>query len=223
MPSFALSARPNLAETFDVIRPAFSPAILTDAMAARLRGLATRLTLPSSVGFECRLAADDMQVDMQLGISNGAELSGICEWMLASGAPGPIADVWRRVHKWSSEWASPKSELLDMIAYVWLEFDLPHGTDAGLIPSVFAGLAPESASARPPVEERILQSLSEDGIDDSLRHTLDRCREAQSRAVVYQPPRRHVGTRGSGLPRRYQQPSRRFVRHLSEKNRMAGE
>lgn len=182
MPSYSLRAAPNLSETFDIIRPAFSEALLSGEIELRLRALAARLRLTTAVGFECRLAADSPQVDLQQGIpvSGGpAELKAICESMLASMPVNSHASaIWQRIHDFSLQWGNPQSGFHQRILHIWLEFDLPEAPEAELIPSVFASLAPSPEVTQSTVLEEFVEFLSQAELNPALKATIARCRAA---------------------------------------------
>lgn len=182
MASYSHRAAPMLAETFAIVRPAFSDALLSEEMALRLEDLAGRLRLTTAVGFECRLAANAPQIDLQQGIpaSGGpAELAAICESMLlAVPVSSPAGQVWRRIHDFSREWGNPGTGFHEQILHIWLEYDLPESPEAELIPSVFATLAPLPAAATSSVLEEFLEFLSQSEVTPGLRATLAQCRAA---------------------------------------------
>lgn len=174
--------KPNLAESFDVIRPALSPELVAGQVADLLHQLAGRLTPAPFVGFESRLRSDDPCVDLQQGFScaTAPALVTTCESMLASSSDGGSKRVWERLRVFALEWANASSEFRKTVPHIWLEFDLVDPLPSALVPSVFVTFkAPgEVATDAMPIEEKVLSFLTDSEVPAGLRTSLARCREA---------------------------------------------
>ncbi len=154
-----------------------SPDLLAPSIGDQVRVLASPLSLPTFVGFECRLKDDDARVDMQLGYasSDSPRLAATCEAMLARSRDHREAEIWTAIAAFASVWQSSSSPAGRAVSNVWLEFDVPPSGALSWRPSFFAVLSPDHDFK---IEDDLLPELTHAQTPPSLRRSLARCREA---------------------------------------------
>jgi hypothetical protein len=172
-----------LSELLAVAAPQLPPELVSADTLAALTTLAAPLPPLRAVGLECRLAAGDGEVDLQLGASADHGYPAALVRFLRA-APSTNA-AWQRVLRLGEAWATEGTAINEAVSELWLEFDKP--ADARTTPPRLADLTPSVFTVlRPPADGdrsaglRIAQALVELLVDDPepLGAVLERCAAA---------------------------------------------
>jgi Prenyltransferase and squalene oxidase repeat len=111
----------RLADSLELVLPALARELVDDAAIPWLRTAARALAPIHRAGFECRLAADAPEVDLQQGIFAQDEEPAELARYLATSAPH--TDAWQRVSRLAKRWAAAEGLLATGLEEVWLELD----------------------------------------------------------------------------------------------------
>lgn len=79
----------------------------------------------SDAGFECHLSSSTSRTDFMVSfatLNQGRETLVDRSKTLVN--LSSVNSVWQKIHKFSTQWANPKSSLYDNVESIWLEFDL---------------------------------------------------------------------------------------------------
>ncbi len=179
-----------LTESLAIVRPLLPPPLFSPEIIPRLWEAAEALVPipPLRLGFECRLAADAPEVDVQQGIArNIVEPAMLAEHVGAIIASrGAAHPAWERIRSFCEAWQDPGSPLHE-IGELWLECDLVDATASLPAPSVFFGLNQQASPAMQsfPVAEAALDLFMGGNVPPGLLKNLRRCYEAcGDRAIV---------------------------------------
>ncbi|MDQ6945873.1 MAG: terpene cyclase/mutase family protein [Actinomycetota bacterium] len=190
--------RARLSDSLAVVSPSLPPEVVSPERVAMLTALATALPPARAAGFECSLAAGNLHVDLQLGVSaRDGEPAALAHFLHRNHIGGP---EWDRVGRLCEDWGAPGNPLHDAISELWLEFDAPDVSDGrpprldGLIPSIFAALRPRETAAALAAAHQVLRSLVQPAQAETLALVLDRCSASC-------PPPAHVSHVGVMLGR----------------------
>ncbi|HET6864625.1 MAG TPA: prenyltransferase/squalene oxidase repeat-containing protein [Solirubrobacteraceae bacterium] len=140
----------RLADSLELMIPALAPELVDDAAIPWLRAAARVLPPIHRAGFECRLAADAQEVDLQQGIfADDGEPAELAYYLARSDFGG---EAWQQVKRLAERWAAAESPLATGLEEVWLELDAapargcePLGLD-DFVPSVFGLIRQAGAS-----------------------------------------------------------------------------
>jgi hypothetical protein len=131
----------DIRDIIAAVSPYLSEALVSPASRADLESLA-RLLPRHLVGLclECRLGESEARADLSLrfGSSDGGREILAGRGHVAGPSAGLLGHpIWARVHRFSREWASPRSPLYTRLDHVWLEFDVAGPPPRVPVPSVF--------------------------------------------------------------------------------------
>ena len=119
--SVASPERARLADSLELVLPALARELVDDAAIPWLRTAARALAPIHRAGFECRLAADAPEVDLQQGIfAQDGEPAELARYLATS---APHADAWQQVSRLAEQWAAAEGLLATGLEEVWLELD----------------------------------------------------------------------------------------------------
>jgi hypothetical protein len=125
-----------MADYIEVISEDIDPSLIGPAAMDRLWAVARQLPPLSFAGFECRLAADDPRVDLQVNL-NRVRVP-FSEALL-------VDPVWVFLDRLTGDWVGPRSDLYRHLNGVFMEFDLDGPPTP--VPSLFFALRDGLASA----------------------------------------------------------------------------
>jgi hypothetical protein len=171
----ALLANPfvGMAGVVQVLLPQLTPALLAPEVGPALLSSAQRLAPVRQGGFECRLSAQDIQVDVQQYIQKRAGQLTVLRAYLAS--RDCRSRAWGLLRSLVNAWADETSPLSAGVEEIWIELD---NDGKGQDPIVFVGLAPEvHGDAGYTVAKQALALLFEPDGQRSLLPALRRCFE----------------------------------------------
>ena len=119
--SLASPERARLADSLELVIPGLAPELVEAAAIPWLRAAARVLPPIHRAGFECRLAADAHEVDLQQGIfAADGEPAELARYLAGSELRG---EAWQRVQRLVERWAAPGDPLATGLEEVWLELD----------------------------------------------------------------------------------------------------
>jgi hypothetical protein len=127
----------SMADYIEVISEDIDPRLIGPAAMDRLGAVARQLPPLSFAGFECRLAADDPRVDLQVNLNR-----------VRVPFPGALlADpVWVLLDRLTGDWVDSRSDLHRHLNGIFMEFDLDEAPPVP-VPSLFFALHNGCASA----------------------------------------------------------------------------
>lgn len=134
---------PTFADSLQLILPHLSHVFGTHDAIDTVREAASWLPALPHGGFECRLDANETQLDLQQSIYTRDGEPGIfaehIEWLAASCLSGSLHPVWQRLQNFCCVWEGEQSGIEE----IWLEIDLPVGNHKALppVPAIFVGLS----------------------------------------------------------------------------------
>lgn len=140
----------TLADSLDLLLPHLVPTLVRPDAISGLKALAGRLVPILRGGFECRLSANQPQVDVQqCMVPDGHELARLQASIAsaASGVEGTARQAWLSLQHFIAAWADPLSLLHDNIPELWLEFDNDPASLGLMLPAVFFALPQEASPA----------------------------------------------------------------------------
>ncbi len=135
----------SMADYVAVVSGDLDPSLVCPSALDRVRTIARSLPPMSFAGFECRLGAADPRVDLQLNLTRFR--MRIPPHLLAN-------PVWDFIDRLTAQWVEPRSDLMNHLGGVFLEFDLVPPLNTVPVPSLFFSLRQGLASA-----EIVLDSL----------------------------------------------------------------
>lgn len=192
------------ADSIDVLLKghALEQFLFCDRETIALKQLASQLPPILRGGFECRLSADDSQVDLQQCIQcDEKELDSVNKIIEKALSASKAADspkdyvAWLRLQDFNAEWSKPDSFLRSHIIEIWLEFDIELNANAPQpslpLPSIFFGLPQSSlpASEAYRIAEKSLDLLMGRSAWKPWQNNLRRCFETCSGDVFIS----HIG------------------------------
>ncbi len=133
----------TLADSLSLLLPALPKALVSPEAAERVYRTGKALAPIPRGGFECRLAENDPQVDLQQCILRENEEPARLLHHLAALEPvmaEAARPLWDRVTEFVKQWAEPSSLLYSGIQNIWLEFDVNDSSSTIPAPSIFLGL-----------------------------------------------------------------------------------
>jgi hypothetical protein len=168
----------SLRDSLELVLPALPAELVSAEVIPWLRAVAGVLPPVHRAGFECRLAENEHEVDLQQGIFAGdGEPARLARFLAHA---GPVNDAWSGVQQIAERWSAPDDSLHGAIDELWLELDAAPG-DAGAVvalsdarPSVFAVLeraGPDSL----PIARELVQMLVGGEESAALDGALTRC------------------------------------------------
>lgn len=180
------TGRASLADSLRLVLPRIDARLASPGALDDLGHLARALPPVHRAGFECRLGAGDLRVDLQQGVvPTGGEPAILSEFVSSAGESGSaLHPAWARVRDFCSAWEEPSSDLARGVPELWLEYDPREvGARVELVPSVFALLRPpeRTAEAARSLAERALAVLLGAAVPSplcaQLRRFTDACPE----------------------------------------------
>jgi len=176
----------RLADSLELMIPGFAPELVDDAAIPWLRAAAEALPPIHRAGFECRLAPDAQEVDLQQGIfADDGEPAELARYLARSEVR---EKAWQQVRRLAERWATPDGLLSTGLEEVWLELDAapapargpePIGLDA-FVPSVFGLIRQAGAADSLAVGLAFLDVLLGEGGAAAQADTVRRCAAACS-------------------------------------------
>ncbi|WP_017718223.1 hypothetical protein [Kamptonema formosum] len=148
----------TLAESVDVLLGAGAEApalqhLIAPAAVLELKKLAANLAPILRGGFECRLAANTPQVDLQqCVVPDESELTLLREHIAAVTGAGGVSPHpgWSQLQDFLAQWCEPLSPLHNSIPEIWLEFDINSPSVILPVPAIFFGLPQDVSPAVEP-------------------------------------------------------------------------
>jgi Prenyltransferase and squalene oxidase repeat len=117
----ASAERPRLVDSLELVIPGLGPELVDGGAIPWLRAAARALPPVHRAGFECRLAPDSHEVDLQQGIfATDGEPAELARYLAGSEL---AAEAWRRVRRLAELWAAGEGPLATGLEEVWLELD----------------------------------------------------------------------------------------------------
>jgi hypothetical protein len=180
--SVAWPERSRLADSLEVMIPGLAPELVDAAAIPWLRVAARALPPIHRAGFECRLAADAHDVDLQQGIfAEDGEPAELARYLARSDLRG---GAWQQVQRLAEEWAAAEGPLATGLEEVWLELDAAPargGEPLGLgdfVPSVFGLIRHASAEDSLAVGLAFLDALLGERASAGQADAVHRCAAA---------------------------------------------
>jgi len=172
---------PRLADSFALVAPLLPSELVSAATGDALSTVAAALPPIHRAGLECRLAADDDQVDLQQGfLARDGEPRRLATFVSQNET---VNGAWDAVRRLAERWDNADDTIHDAIAELWLEHDV--GGDVvrpalgELNPSAFAVLAGAGRDRRLSGARAILGTLMQPDqatwLDPVLRRLTDAC------------------------------------------------
>ena len=127
-----------MADYVEVVSGDIDPSLIGSTALDRLWTVARRLPSLSFAGFECRLAADNPRVDLQVNLTRVR--MGFPEDLLTD-------PVWAFLDRLTEAWVDPRTDLHRHLNGVFMEFDLDGPPPAVPVPSLFFALQDGLTSA----------------------------------------------------------------------------
>ena len=119
--SVASPERARLADSLELVLPALVRELVDDAAISWLRAAARALAPIHRAGFECRLAEDAPEVDLQQGIfAQDGEPAQLAHYLATF---APRVEAWQQVGRLAERWAAAGGLLRTGLEEVWLELD----------------------------------------------------------------------------------------------------
>ena len=172
----------TLADSLEILLPALPAELAMPEVVPPLQRLASFLAPIPRGGFECRLAPNSPQVDLQQCIVCRDGEPAALGTHIAAIASTEASDhpAWDRIRAFCTAWGDASSPLHDGVAEIWLEFDVDGPVAQMPAPSFFFGLQRKALpvdEARSVAEVTLRLLLSEPGVLPWHRN-LRRCFEA---------------------------------------------
>ncbi len=145
-----------MADSLAVVAPWLSPELVPAAAIPALTAVASALPPIHRAGFECRLAADDDQVDLQQGVSASDHEPAHLAAFLSSA--GSVGGAWKPLRCLAERWATAGDPVHADVAELWLELDIAPGV-SGPTPSVFAVLKESNGERTPRGAQAVVETL----------------------------------------------------------------
>jgi hypothetical protein len=169
----------SLADSLRVVLPHLSRALATPKVQADLRELAAMLAPVPWGGFECRLGANETQIDLHQGIAaDKGHAATLLKHIAAMGEKGggALPPAWVHIRDFCVQWSDPSTPLAANISKLGLEFDISAPTFQTQAPSVFVQLKRDM----PPIEgyvvaRAVLQTLWGGALSPALQAKLGNC------------------------------------------------
>lgn len=161
----------TVADTLEMVRPHVPPGLVSEAAFSRALGVGSALParITNVLFLECRLRADDDQVDLVLDVEPPGR-----QMLARKVVPTEeVHPLWERIHRLCRLWTSPGSRLSEGAVSPWLEFDI----DPAVSPEAHRRRAPGvfvSLRAAPLTGERLPSWIAtvEDALSPLLNGTL---------------------------------------------------
>src|SRR5205823_3382598 len=119
---------PLVHEVLESIEPSRLAPLVDEATRARIIQLSRAFAVPAqTVCYEARLSDDDRRTDLALCLIPGF-LSNLDDVLTRLPPPPAPSQAWRRSLDYLRDWASPRSDLMARVPFVWAAFDLDAAT-----------------------------------------------------------------------------------------------
>ncbi|HEY9608787.1 MAG TPA: methyltransferase domain-containing protein [Allocoleopsis sp.] len=124
-----------MADYLKVVASHLHPELVSPLALSHIQALAQNLPPCSLAGFECRLSAEQSNVDFQVNLGSWLPHAEFATNLSNSSYP-----IWKAFQDFCQEWTDPTSLLHRNIDNLWLEFDLDEQPSEVPTPCVFLAL-----------------------------------------------------------------------------------
>lgn len=171
-------------DVLGMVLPDLPPGLVEPTSVAAVAAAGSAAPTFAAVGFECRLAADVRELDLQLGTRRD-ECVSVVRSLARMREQNRLSAPWERVFELCREWTTPGTRLHGGAAELWCELDMDAAKPgsappalAELVPSVFIALAPGGEDERSLAAESVVGHLVTGDAAAHASATLARCADA---------------------------------------------